>query len=164
MDHKLAKNCYGVGGFDPLHRWSRQPTDRYKKLGDVLVVGLNDDELVVPQKGKPFMDFWQRLDIMANLKWLSHVVPFNDDDSTAQHNSFLISKKITAKIAFTFFMRNGGDQCSNIQERVDGVIQQTGVGGDNKANSSSHIWAKEIGDTLINCVKYPDAKVKLLAT
>ena len=67
-----------------------------------------------------------------------------------QHNSFLIAKKICKDCIYIF--ANGGDRkCSNIPERVDGVIQQTGVGGDNKANSSSYLEQKEIGDTLINC-------------
>ena len=89
------------GGFDPLHGGHINLLESAKKLGDVLVVGLNSDDWLFRKKGKPFMDFWQRLDIMANLKMVDHVVPFNDDDDTA--TQFILDcKKITAKIAFTF--------------------------------------------------------------
>ncbi len=163
MDHKLAKRIVMVsGGFDPLHGGHINLLESAKKLGDVLVVGLNSDDWLFRKKGKPFMDFWQRLDIMANLKMVDHVVPFDDDDDTA--TQFILDCKKNYGKDCIYIFANGGDRnCSNVPERVEGVIQQTGVGGDNKANSSSHICRTQRDwgyfDELL---KYPDAKVKLL--
>ena len=52
------------------------------------------------------MDFWQRLDIMANLKMVDHVVPFNDDDDTATQFILDCKKKLRKDCIYIF--ANGG--------------------------------------------------------
>ena len=44
-----------TGGFDPLHSGHIDYFREAKKLGDVLVVGINSDEWLTRKKGRPFM-------------------------------------------------------------------------------------------------------------
>jgi cytidyltransferase-like protein len=129
-----------TGGFDPLHRGHIAYFNEAKALGDILLVGVNSDEWLTRKKGKPFMSFEERLNIIQNLKCVHHAFGFNDDDGTAKDAIRVVrNENPTSKIIFA----NGGDRnYTNIpemdydDEKLEFVF---GVGGDNKANSSSWI-------------------------
>ena len=127
-----------TGGFDPLHSGHIAYFKEAKKLGDRLIVGLNSDEWLERKKGKAFMPWNERLCIVNNLQMVDEVFTFMDDDDSAIN----FIKQVKAhypndKIIFA----NGGDRTSeNIPEMaVEGVEFVFGVGGENKANSSSWI-------------------------
>jgi cytidyltransferase-like protein len=127
-----------TGGFDPLHSGHIAYFDAAKKLGDQLVVGLNSDTWLERKKGRAFMPWDERISIVKNLKMVDWVLEFNDNDNTAINAIEKTKIKFPdAKIIFA----NGGDRTQeNIPEMVfDDVEFVFGVGGENKANSSSWI-------------------------
>ena len=128
------------GGFDPLHSGHIAYINAARKLGDVLVVGLNSDAWLTRKKGKYFLPYLERECIIENLRAVNFVVQFNDDDGTA---SDLIT---CAREMFPddhLIMANGGDRTSdNIPEMgyEDNNLEfMFGVGGEDKKNSSSWI-------------------------
>jgi cytidyltransferase-like protein len=129
-----------TGGFDPLHSGHIAYFKAAKKLGDILVVGVNSDAWLTRKKGSPFMPFRERSEIVRNIVGVDFVIDFNDDDGSAKHAITMVRQSYPAdKIIFA----NGGDRTDdNIPEMdiIDDNLQFTfGVGGFNKANSSSWI-------------------------
>ena len=73
-----------TGGFDPLHSGHIEYFHAAKKLGDILVVGLNSDEWLTRKKGRPFMPFKERSSIINELKVVSNVFQFDDEDDACE--------------------------------------------------------------------------------
>jgi D-beta-D-heptose 7-phosphate kinase/D-beta-D-heptose 1-phosphate adenosyltransferase len=134
----MRKIVLVTGGFDPIHSGHIEYLKAAKQLGDVLIVGVNSDDWLTRKKGRPFMPIAERVTLIENLSMVKHVILFNDNDNTAIE----AIKNVKAmyphdKIVFA----NGGDRTKdNIPEMVfDDVEFVFGVGGENKANSSSWI-------------------------
>lgn len=127
-----------TGGFDPIHSGHISYLQAAKALGDKLIVGLNSDAWLSRKKGKAFMPIVERKCILENIKCVDEVLTFDDTDGSAIN--LLEELKSTYSNDILIFA-NGGDRNSgNIPETVvNGVIFQFGVGGENKANSSSWI-------------------------
>jgi cytidyltransferase-like protein len=129
-----------TGGFDPLHSGHIAYFKAAKALGDTLVVGINSDAWLTRKKGAPFMPFQERLNIVKNIVGVDYVIEFNDDDNSAKLAIKLVKQTFpNDKIVFA----NGGDRTNdNIPEmevQHDNLTFAFGVGGFNKANSSSWI-------------------------
>jgi cytidyltransferase-like protein len=127
-----------TGGFDPLHSGHIEYFREAKKLGDMLIVGLNSDEWLARKKGQPFMPLSERRAIVGSLKDVDATIPFDDSDGSAV--SLLEELKVSYpndKIIFA----NGGDRnAANIPEMmVKNIVLRFGVGGIDKMNSSSWI-------------------------
>ena len=71
------------GGFDPIHSGHIEHFKEAKKLGDILIVGLNSDEWLTRKKGKPFMPIQERLAVIRELRMVDSAVAFNDDDNSS---------------------------------------------------------------------------------
>jgi cytidyltransferase-like protein len=126
------------GGFDPVHSGHIRLIKEARALGDMLIVGINSDEWLARKKGRAFMPWNERLAVLNNLKPVDEVYTFDDDDGTACHLLHQVRAHYPeAKIIFA----NGGDRTpDNIPEMsVPDVEFVFGVGGSNKANSSSWI-------------------------
>ena len=136
----MKKIVLVTGGFDPLHSGHIAYLKAAKKLGDELIVGLNSDAWLARKKGQRFMAWNDRLDIVRNLKCVDHTVEFNDMDGTAKD---AIHKVRLNYPSDTIIFANGGDRTdANIPEMdiSDNNLKFVfGVGGFNKANSSSWI-------------------------
>ena len=128
-----------TGGVDPLHSGHIEYFKAAKELGDHLVVGVNSDEWLTRKKGRPFMSFDERSAIIKELSVVDEVIGFDDIDDTANHAIMQVvsTKSSESKLIFA----NGGDRSkSNIPEmKFTDVEFVFGVGGENKANSSSWI-------------------------
>jgi len=129
-----------TGGFDPLHSGHIEYFIEAKKLGDKLVVGVNTDAWLKRKKGRPFMPGGERISIIKNLSMVDHCLLFGgDDDSAIEAINNVRLLYPDAHIIFA----NGGDRTSeNIPEMeadVENISFKFGVGGENKANSSSWI-------------------------
>jgi len=128
-----------TGGFDPLHSGHIEYFKAARELGDHLVVGVNSDAWLTRKKGRPFMPFEERCAIIKELACVDEVIGFNDEDDTANNAIFrvLSTKGSQTKVIFA----NGGDRTRiNIPEmKYTDVEFVFGVGGENKANSSSWI-------------------------
>ena len=71
------------GGFDPIHKGHMRMFREAANLGHQVIVGLNSDEWLTRKKGKPFMEFYERKEILEGIKYISSVVKFDDRDDTA---------------------------------------------------------------------------------
>lgn len=147
------------GGFDPLHSGHIAYFKAARELGDHLVVAVNSDEWLVRKKGRPFMPFQERANIIKELACVDEVIGFNDDDDTASNAIFqvLSTKGSNTKVIFA----NGGDRTKeNIPEMVYNDVEFVfGVGGQDKKNSSSWIlskWEKPVTERLWGSYKELD--------
>lgn len=134
----MRKIVVVTGGFDPLHSGHLEYFREAKKLGDILVVGLNSDEWLARKKGQPFMPMIERRMLVGSLKDVDATMTFDDSDGSAvKLLEDLKQQNPEDKLIFA----NGGDRTiNNIPElMVKDVTFVFGVGGTNKLNSSSWI-------------------------
>lgn len=130
-----------TGGFDPLHSGHIEYLKSAKKLGDILVVGLNSDEWLVRKKGKFFLEWSERASILQELKCVDKVIDFDDSDDTANDaiRKIFEEKFSGDKIIFA----NGGDRTNKTTPEMKewcnkkDIIFEFGIGGFEKRNSSS---------------------------
>ena len=127
------------GGFDPIHSGHLKYIEEAKKLGDKLVVALNSDEWLIKKKGKFFLPFSERKNILTSMANVDEVIDFLDDEVGSVINALNDLKEKYPKDNIIF--ANGGDRNNtNIPEmNVQGIDFQFGVGGSSKINSSSWI-------------------------
>ena len=138
-----------TGGFDPVHSGHINYIKAAKENCDVLVVGVNSDDWLVRKKGRFFMPYSERSKILISMEGINLVVPFNDDDNSA-FGAIEVAHRMFPEATLVFM--NGGDRTqTNIPEMskaLDSGIDCMfvfGIGGNDKANSSSWIlseWAE----------------------
>jgi len=136
----MRKIVLVTGGFDPLHSGHIEYFKSSKKLGDLLVVGINSDSWLSRKKGAPFMPEQERNGIVKNLSMVDRTIFFNDRDGSAKEAiRDLRALYPNDQIIFA----NGGDRTQeNIPEmdiKDDNLVFAFGIGGENKMNSSSWI-------------------------
>jgi D-beta-D-heptose 7-phosphate kinase/D-beta-D-heptose 1-phosphate adenosyltransferase len=138
----MRKIVLVTGGFDPIHSGHIAYLQAAKQLGDVLIVGVNSDEWLTRKKGKPFLPWEERATIVSGLKDVTRVINFDDSDGSAK-DAIRKLRAIYPNQMIVF--ANGGDRTKdNIPEMdlLNEYLHLTfvfGVGGENKANSSSWI-------------------------
>lgn len=129
------------GGFDPIHEGHIDMIKASAERSSGVILLLNSDEWLCRKKGKNFMDFYTRRVICENLKNVVEVLAFDDTDNSASDGLRLVREKYPdARLVFA----NGGDRTKeNIPEeaacRKYNIELEFGIGGENKANSSSWI-------------------------
>ncbi len=147
---KKDKTTLVTGGFDPLHKGHIYYFESAKKLTGNLVVGINSDQWLVNKKGYSFMGWEDRAEIIRNLEVVDKVIEFNDENGSAND-----AIRISLEEYQNVFFANGGDREKNNIPELDEfkddkrVTFNFGVGGNNKANSSSWI----INDFISNFIK-----------
>jgi len=88
---KRKKTIVAVsGGFDPLHIGHVRLLNEAKKLGDKLVVILNNDNWLITKKGFVFMEEQDRKEILESLSAVDKVIltahKKNDPDSSVRRS------------------------------------------------------------------------------
>ncbi len=73
---------YTSGTFDLLHCNHLKMLEYAKALGDILIVGVNTDELVMSYKSEPVIPFEERITIVKALKIPDVVIPQHSLDHT----------------------------------------------------------------------------------
>lgn len=130
----MKKVCTS-GYFNPIHKGHLCLLREAKKLGDYLVVIVNNDNQV-DLKGGKFMDENERVEILSAIKWVDEVVLSIDSDRTVS--------KTLEKIKPNIFAKGGDSSISNVPElklcNDLGIEIVFNVGGD-KIQSSS--WLKK---------------------
>jgi D-beta-D-heptose 7-phosphate kinase/D-beta-D-heptose 1-phosphate adenosyltransferase len=134
------KIVLATGGYDPLHSGHIAYFEHAKKLGDILVVGVNSDEWLTRKKGRPFMNINERIAIIKALEVVDSVIIFDDSDGSARNAiKYCLETYSDSEIIFV----NGGDRTKNNIPEMDisdpRVRFVFGVGGEHKINSSSKI-------------------------
>ena len=140
---KNKKIVLVTGGFDPLHSGHILYLKKARELGDYLIVGINSDRWLIRKKGFYFLSLKERSLIIKNLKMVSEVKTWNDDDNTANLIILKILRRINNNNKLIF--ANGGDR--NIKSTPELIKHKDnpkvefvfGVGGSNKDYSSSKI-------------------------
>jgi cytidyltransferase-like protein len=89
------------GYFDPIHVGHLEYLRLSKKLGDKLVVIVNNNHQCVLKKGKPFIDEKDRVEIVRSLEMVDEVFLSIDDDKSVCKSLEKIKPHIFA---------NGGDR------------------------------------------------------
>lgn len=134
----IMKVVLVTGGFDPIHSGHIEYFKAAKQLGDKLIVGLNSDAWLTRKKGQPFMPYYERMMVVGNLSMVDETIQYDDSDDSSINAIRRVKQDYPdAEIIFA----NGGDRTShNIPEMSEqNVTFKFGVGGENKANSSSWI-------------------------
>ena len=131
------------GGFDPIHSGHIRLIREASNHGEVVVL-LNSDKWLQNKKGKEFLPFQEREIIMNELKNVIDVLSFDDGDQTCIDGLRKAKNKYpNSKIKFA----NGGDRNNDTTpESVfceeNNIELLWGIGGEDKANSSSWILKK----------------------
>ena len=134
----MKKVCIS-GYFDPLHVGHLEYINKAKKLGDYLVVIVNNNMQCKLKKGKFFMDENDRVEIVKNLKSVDEVFLSIDSDKTVCKSLEKLKPSIFA---------NGGDR-KNYEIPESKVCDMYGIEiidglGDKIRSSSDLTGIKEI--------------------
>lgn len=143
-----------TGGFDPLHRGHLEYFRAASENGKYpLHVGLNSDAWLTRKKGRPFLDYQDRFELIKALDIVSDVWSFDDSDDSAI--AFIQNMRIRFPDATLYFC-NGGDRNQfnipeyNAFEWDDGVLFSFGVGGTGKINASSRLTDRWLASATIS--------------
>ncbi len=125
------------GGFDPLHIGHIRMFQEARKLGDKLVVILNNDNWLRKKKGFVFMSQDERAELIQHIKWVDDVVLTEHEPDT---NDMSVCNELR-KIRPHIFVNGGDRKLNNIPEVP--VCEEIGckmvfnVGRGGKVQSSS---------------------------
>ena len=107
------------GGFDPIHSGHVALIKDASKRGKVVVL-LNSDNWLKNKKGKYFMPFSERYEIMLSIKNVIDVIEFDDKDKTCINGIKIVLEKYkNYKILFA----NGGDRNTETTPEKDFCIR-----------------------------------------
>lgn len=142
----MRKIIVTSGYFNPLHKGHVKLMEEAKKLGDVLVVIVNNDEQVKVKGSVPFMAEHERLEIIKGLKYPDEVFLSVDKDGTVSKSLEEICKQHPGKV---FFAKGGDRNINNLPESERTVCQKFGIEivnnvGGKKIQSSSLLLKKVI--------------------
>jgi D-beta-D-heptose 7-phosphate kinase/D-beta-D-heptose 1-phosphate adenosyltransferase len=134
FDKQKRKTVMVSGGFDPVHIGHIRMILEASEHGDVFVVA-NSDDWLFRKKGFVFMEFEQRAEILASIKGVVKVSGVDDSDDTVC--------EAIRRLKPDYFANGGDRQKHNTPEQAVcdelGVEMLWGIGGNNKANSSSDL-------------------------
>lgn len=130
------------GFFNPLHGGHLDMIEAAAKLGDRLIVVVNNDKQQVEKKGKVILAETNRARLLRALRKVDEVMIAIDDDMTVIKSlEFLASQYPDDELVFA----NGGDRDStkvvpetDVCKRYN-IEMLFGIGGTKKADSSTRI-------------------------
>ena len=126
----LANGC-----FDLLHVGHVRYLEEARRLGDVLIVGVNSDAAVARLKGagRPLMPAVERVEILAALRPVDHVVVFDEDTADA----------LIAAIKPDVHAKGTDYTADSVPERAtaQAVGARTAITGDPKAHATRDVIA-----------------------
>lgn len=132
------------GGFDPIHIGHVRLFQEAKKLGDELVVILNNDNWLADKKGKPFMPGVEREEIIQAIKGVDRVVLTDHAPGDPDRSVCRALRAIKPNI-----FANGGDRHPEGDPVLEvelckelGIKMVYNVGEGGKVQSSSWLIAK----------------------
>lgn len=135
---KIKKIVVAVsGGFDPIHIGHVRMFAEAKKLGDELVVIINNDNWLRKKKGYVFMPQEQRKEIIEHIKGVARVIFTNHKKNPTDMSACEALKKLKPDI-----FANGGDRVTTNTPEVTlckklGIQMSWNVGSGGKVQSSS---------------------------
>lgn len=137
------------GGFDPLHVGHIRMFRDARKLGDKLVVILNNDNWLKLKKGFAFMFERERKELIESIRWVDEVILTRHKKNTKDISICSELRRLKPDI-----FANGGDRKPSgrpVPEvavcRKLGIKMVYGVGKGGKMQSSSWLLAKHVKQT-----------------
>ncbi len=122
---------YTSGTFDMLHANHIKMLEYAKALGDILIVGVNTDELVESYKSQPIIPFEERIALMKALKYPDIVIPQHSLDHADKvkklnFDVFVVGDDWTGKydylkeqgVTVVYFPYGQGVSSSNLKQRI----------------------------------------------
>jgi choline-phosphate cytidylyltransferase/glycerol-3-phosphate cytidylyltransferase len=122
---------YTSGTFDMLHINHLKMIEYARALGDILIVGVNTDELVASYKSQPIIPFDERIALMKALKYPDIVIPqhsLNHADKVKKLNFdvFVVGDDWTGKfdylkeqgVSVVYFPYGQGVSSSNLKQKI----------------------------------------------
>jgi D-beta-D-heptose 7-phosphate kinase/D-beta-D-heptose 1-phosphate adenosyltransferase len=136
------------GGFDPVHIGHVRMFREAASLGFCVYCGANSDEWLTRKKGKPFMSFEERKEILMEFQSIHEVIAFDDSDDTAVDLIRQIRKRFPNPELVDIAFANGGDRVDgNTPEKeyceANGIDMLWNIGG-GKIQSSSNLIMNSI--------------------
>ena len=131
------------GGFDPVHKGHVRMFQAAKAFPATVIVGLNSDSWLIRKKGKPFMYWDERKEILEAMSCIDYVYSFNDDDDSACDLIRGVFEENKENEDIKIYFGNGGDRTATNSPEVDFCNENNidilwGVGG-GKIQSSSDL-------------------------
>lgn len=112
------------GYFNPLHMGHVELMERAKKLGDILVVIVNNDEQVKVKGSIPFMSEHERVRIIRGLKYPDDVILSVDKDGSVANSLEQVCKMYPGKV---YFAKGGDRNMGNIPEAERKVCEKYSI-------------------------------------
>ncbi|MBQ4407421.1 MAG: adenylyltransferase/cytidyltransferase family protein [Bacteroidales bacterium] len=122
---------YTSGTFDMLHANHIKMLEYARALGDILIVGVNTDELVESYKSQPIIPFEERIALMKALKYPDIVIPQHSLDHTDKvkklnFDVFVVGDDWTGKYDYlkdmgvdvVYFPYGAGVSSTNLKKRI----------------------------------------------
>jgi len=131
------------GGFDPIHKGHIRMFKAAKNFPAEVIVGLNSDSWLTRKKGKPFIDFDERKEILESIRFIDSVCSFDDNDDSACELIKSVIKEKEQVENLKIYFGNGGDRNKKNSPEVDYCSKNNidilwGLGGE-KIQSSSNL-------------------------
>lgn len=129
------------GYFSPLHTGHLDMIEDAAELGDEVIVIVNNNVQQIAKKGKVIIDERDRLRIVLALRDVDHAFVAVDEDRTVSASLEKVARDFPDR---RLVFANGGDRKPEFVPEAavceaHGIEMLFGVGGDNKADSSSRI-------------------------
>ena len=143
---------YTSGTFDMLHINHLKMLEYARALGDILIVGVNTDELVASYKSESIIPFEERIALMKAIKGPDIVIPQHSLDHTDKvkklnFDIFVVGDDWTGKydylkemgITVVYFPYGKGVSSSNLKEKIYENYQKLTAKSDNHFSSDTFI-------------------------
>ena len=143
---------YTSGTYDMLHINHLKMIEYARALGDILIVGVNTDELVASYKSEPIIPFDERIAFMKAIKGPDVVIPQHSLDHTDKieklnFDVFVVGDDWTGKydylremgITVVYFPYGKGVSSSNLKEKIYENYQKLTAKSDNHFSSDTQI-------------------------
>jgi cytidyltransferase-like protein len=139
-----------AGGFDPIHAGHIDHIMKARRLGDELVVILQNDKALINKKGYCLIPYTDRYVVLSAIKYVDLVYENIDPDGTCAKT---IERIVGQNIKLDIFAKGGDRISSNMPENELDVCKKLGIeiiyGCGDLLNSSSGL-VKKISEKLAN--------------
>lgn len=143
---------YTSGTFDMLHANHLKMIEYARALGDILIIGVNTDELVASYKSQPIIPFEERIALVKALKYPDIVIPQKSLDHTEKvkklnFDIFVVGDDWTGKYDYLekqgvdviYFPYGQGISSSSLKKRIYDNYKQLQQKVDNHIPSDANL-------------------------
>lgn len=146
---------YTSGTFDMLHANHIKMIEYARSLGDILIVGVNTDELVESYKSTPIIPFEERIALMKAIKYPDIVIPQHSLDHADKveklhFDVFVVGDDWAGKYDYlkekgvdvVYFPYGAGVSSTNLKKRIFDSYEQMKKKADNHLGANVDVRKK----------------------